>query len=351
MQIGIVGLPGSGKTALFNALTKAHAATGPAGFSMEPNRGVVHVPDPRLVALSRMYAPKKTTPASVDFVDIAGLVAGSSKGEGRGNQFLAHIRTADALVHVVRCFDNDDGPPAPMADVETIETELILADLESVEKQMEKAEREARKGAAEAKARFARLQELEPHLSDGKPARDLPNAAERRDIFMLTDKPVLYVANVSEEYVSGDSPCALQMREALGSNATVVEVSAQIESELADLSEEEAAEFMEDLGLAEPGLDRLIRASYDLLGLMSFLTAGQDECRAWSIPKGTRAQDAAREIHSDIARGFIRAEIIHWEDLVNAASWSAAKERGQARLEGRDYIMRDGDVVNFRFQV
>jgi len=351
MQIGIVGLPGTGKTALFNALTRAHAATGTAGFSMEPNRGVVHVPDPRLVALSEMYEPKKTTPAHVDFVDIAGLVAGSSKGEGFGNQFLAHIRNADALVHVIRCFESAEGAPNPVADVETIETELILADLESVEKQMEKAEREARKGAPEAKEKHARLKELEPHLSEGRPARVLPGAAERRDIFMLTDKPVLYVANVSEDHVTGGSPCAAELRAALGEGAPVVEVSAQIESELADLPEDESREFMSDLGLTEPGLDRLIRASYDLLGLMSFLTAGKDECRAWSIPKGTRAQDAAREIHSDIARGFIRAEIINWEDLVRAGSWSAAKEQGHARLEGRDYIMRDGDVVNFRFQV
>lgn len=351
MQIGIIGLPGTGKTALFNTLTRAHAVTGAAGFSMEPNRGTVLVPDARLDALSAMYEPKKTTPAHVDFVDIAGLAAGSSKGEGRGNQFLAHIRNADALVHVVRCFTGLDAAPTPVADAEVLETELILADLQSVEKQMEKAEREARKGAEEAKRRQAVLRALEPHLSAGKPARALPDAGSRRDVFMLTDKPVLYVANVAEEHAGGGSPCADELRVALGEVVPVVEVSARIESELADLPAAEAAEFMADLGVSEPGLDRLIRASYDLLGLMSFLTAGKDECRAWSIPRGTRAQDAARAIHSDIARGFIRAEIIHWEDLVKAGSWSAAKELGHARLEGRDYIMRDGDVVNFRFQV
>ncbi|HEY3268847.1 MAG TPA: redox-regulated ATPase YchF [Armatimonadota bacterium] len=355
MHIGIVGLPNTGKTALFNALTHAHAAVGVYSFTtVEPNHGSAQVPDARLTKLAEIFDPKKTTPATVDFVDIAGLAKGASQGEGLGNQFLGHIRQVDAIVHVVRCFTHAEAPdelPNPADDVETLEIELILADHQSVAKQKEKADREAKKGTAGAKARYEMLSELLAHLADFKPARTLAGGAERHDMFLLTDKPVLYAANVAEDYAAGGSPDAAKLREALGAGAHVLEISAGIESELADLPADEAAEFMASLGMPEPGLNRLIRESYSLLGLMSFLTAGKDECRAWSIPVGTRAQDAAREIHSDIARGFIRAEIISYDDLVAAGSWSAAKEKGHARLEGRDYIMLDGDVVNFRFQV
>ncbi len=355
MQIGIVGLPTTGKTSLFNALTRGHAALGRFGFtSMEPNRGTAHVPDARLDALSRLYEPKKTTPATVDFVDIAGLVKGSSAGEGLGNQFLAHIRNVDAIAHVIRCFSYHDDPdrqPDPVGDMETVEMELILADLQSVEKQKDKAVRNLHKGGAEAKKALDVLEALYEHLSAGKPARELPGADERRDIFMLTDKPVLYVANVAEEYANGGSPYTDQLRSALGPDARIVEISAGIEGELAALPPEEAAEFMTDLELKEAGLDRMARESYALLGLMSFLTAGKDECRAWSIKIGTRAQDAAGTIHSDLARGFIRAEIVNYQDLLDCGSIHAAKEKGLVRREGRDYIMQDGDVMNVLFQV
>lgn len=355
MQIGIVGLPTTGKTSLFNALTRGHAALGRFGFtSMEPNRGMAHVPDARLDALSRLYEPKKTTPATVDFVDIAGLVKGSSTGEGLGNQFLAHIRNVDAIAHVVRCFSFHDAPgtsPDPVGDMETVEMELILADLQSVEKQKDKVVRNLYKGGAEAKKALDVLEALYEHLSAGKPARELPGADERRDVFMLTDKPVLYVANVAEEYVNGGSPYTDQLRSALGPDARIVEISAGIEGELAALPPEEAAEFMTDLGLKEAGLDRLTRESYALLGLMSFLTVGKDECRAWSIKIGTRAQDAAGTIHSDLARGFIRAEIVNYQDLLDCGSIHAAKEKGLVRREGRDYNMQDGDVMNVLFQV
>lgn len=356
MQIGIVGLPNAGKSTLFNALTRAGAQVGNYAFTtIEPNHGIAPVPDHRLKALADIFHPQKYTPASVEFVDIAGIVKGASKGEGLGNQFLGNIRNTDAVVHVVRCYPNPDTPDVrndPADDVETILTELILADLQSVEKQIQKAEREARKGTAEAKARLSMLKDLETHLGQGKPAREMTGAEERRDFFLLTDKPVLYVANVEEQYAgAGGSPEAQKLRDALPPDTHVLEISARIESELVDLDPEEASVFMEELGITESGLNKLIRESYYKLGLISFLTVGEDECRAWTITAGTRAQDAAGEIHTDISRGFIRAEILPWETLVETGSWAAAKEKGAARLEGRDYIMQDGDVVLFRFQV
>jgi GTP-binding protein YchF len=356
MQIGIVGLPNAGKSTLFNALTRAGAQVGNYAFTtIEPNHGIAPVPDHRLRALADLFHPQKYTPAAVEFLDIAGIVKGASKGEGLGNQFLGNIRSTDAVVHVVRCYPNPDMPDErndPADDVDTILTELILADLQSVEKQVQKADREARKGGAEAKARLAELQALVTHLGAGKPAREMPGADARKDYFLLTDKPVLYVANVEEQYAGvGGSPEAAKLRAALPPDTHVLEISARIESELVDLDAEEAAVFMEELGITESGLDKLIRESYYKLGLISFLTVGEDECRAWTIKAGTRAQDAAGEIHSDISRGFIRAEILPWETLVETGSWAAAKEKGAARLEGRDYIMQDGDVVLFRFQV
>ena len=356
MQIGIVGLPNTGKTSLFNAITRSHAAVGAYPFTtVEPNQGTAPVPDSRLQALATIFDPKKITPATVEFVDIAGLAPGASKGEGLGNKFLAQIREVDAIVHVVRCFtlaEEPDNPVNALNDAETMEMELILSDLQSVGKQIHKAGRPVKKGDNAPKWTLDELKALEAHLSDGQPGRTLAQGTEnRRELFLLTDKPVIYAANVSEAFVAGGSPDADKLRDALPQGTHVLEIAAAIEAELADLEEDEAREFMADLGLAEPGLNRLIQHGYDLLGLMSFLTAGRDEVRAWSIRKGTRAQDAAREIHSDIARGFIRAEIISFDDLMATGSWAAAKEKGQARLEGRDYIMLDGDVVNFRFQV
>jgi ribosome-binding ATPase len=363
MQIGIVGLPNAGKSTLFNALTRAGAQIGNYAFTtIQPNHGIAPVPDDRLRALTAVYRPEKETPASVEFVDIAGLVKGASRGEGLGNQFLGHIRNVDAIVHVVRAFPNPDAPeevPDPADDVQTILTELILADLQTVERQMEKAEKAFRtKGGAANRQALDDLQQVEAHLSAGHPARTLEGRERRKEIFLLTDKPVLYVANVEESDVTGGSPLGDQLRagvpesEHLPEGTHVLEISARIESELVDLPDEEASEFMADLGIEEPGLNRLIRESYSMLGLISFFTVGEDECRAWSIPQGTRAQDAAAEIHTDIARGFIRAEVIAWNKLVECGgSWAAARERGWARLEGRDYLIQDGEVSHFRFQV
>jgi GTP-binding protein YchF len=287
-------------------------------------------------------------------VDIAGLSQGASRGEGLGNQFLGHIRNVDALVHVVRCFTDPTDPdnaPNAVDDEETLRTELLLADLQSIGKQIERVEREARKGTPEAKRRLAALKAMEEHLSGGGLAKDLDEPEAHHETHLLTDKPVIYVANVDEKYAAGGCPEAARLKNALPAGSHVLEISARIESELVDLAEEEREEFMRDLGIPEPGLDRLARDCYSMLNLISFLTVGPDECRAWTIRRGTRAQDAAGVIHSDLARGFIRAEIIPWEVLVEAGSWHAAKERGAARLEGRDYIVQDGDVIQVRFQV
>ena len=348
LDVGIVGLPNVGKSTLFNAITKAGAEAANYPFcTIEPNVGVVDVPDARLNVLHEMYQSKKTTPASVRFVDIAGLVAGASKGEGLGNKFLEHIRQVDAIAHVVRCFEDTNithvaATIDPVRDIETILTELCLADLEVLEKRIMKLAKLAKSGSKEAKAEDEVLRRIKACLEEGKSARSLDLTEDElsliREMNFLTLKPMLYVANVAEDEAAKDG-------------SEVVVVSARVESEIAELDAEDAKSFLEELGLSESGLDRLIKAAFELLGLLTFLTAGPDECRAWTIVRGTTAPKAAGKIHSDIERGFIRAEIVNYDDLVAAGSTAAAREKGQVRLEGKDYVMQDGDVTYFRFNV
>lgn len=364
LEVGIVGLPNVGKSTLFNAITKAGAEAANYPFcTIEPNVGVVAVPDERLDVLTKMYSSKKTTPASVRFVDIAGLVKGASKGEGLGNKFLEHIRQVDAIAHVVRCFDDENithvaDTTDPVRDIETIQTELCLADLETVEKRIAGLAKILKSGNKDAKVAEEILTRIKNSLDEGKPARSLDLSDEElsaiRDTNLLTLKPTLYVANISEDEVADfeNNPYVKKVFDvAKNENAGVVVICAKVESEIAELDAEEAKEFLEELGLKNSGLDRLINAAFDLLGLMTFLTAGPDECRAWTIVKGTPAVKAAGKIHSDIERGFIRAEIVNYDDLVKLGSIAAAREKGLVRLEGKEYIMQDGDVTYFRFNV
>ncbi len=364
MKLGFVGLPNDGKSTLFNSLTKAGAESANYAFcTIDPNVGVVAVPDPRIQVLSKMNQSEKEVPAVVEFVDIAGLVKGASKGEGLGNQFLAHIREVDAIVHVVRCFENSniihvEGSVDPLRDIETINLELIFADLEVIERRLTKGIKGMK--TEEIKKEIAMLERLKAHLEEGQLARKFEPADEDEEAFLksyqlLTYKPVIFAANVNEDELADDGASneyVAKVREmAAGDGSEVFVICAQIEQEIAELDEEEKKMFLEDLGISESGLDKLIQASYRLLGLISYLTSGPTETRAWTIERGTKAPQAAGKIHSDFERGFIRAEVVSYEKLVECGSFNAAKEKGLIRSEGKEYVFQDGDVVLFRFNV
>ena len=361
IKCGIVGLPNVGKSTLFNALTKAGIAAANFPFcTIEPNVGVVPVPDERLGALAEIVKPQKCIPTAVEFVDIAGLVAGAASGEGLGNKFLAHIREVDAICHVVRCFENDDvihvnNKVDPIADIETIDTELALADLESVDKALQRAERAAKTGDKDAKARVEVLARVRAGLDAGKPARALAlsddDRDQVRDLFLLTLKPVMYVANVLEDGFGDNAHLDAVRARAAGEGAEVVPVSAAIEEELSQLEDEDRNAFLADLGLEEPGLNRVIRAAYKLLGLQTYFTAGVKEVRAWTVKGGSTAPQAAGVIHSDFEKGFIRAETIGYDDFIRYRGEAGAREAGRLRLEGKEYRVQEGDVLHFRFNV
>jgi GTP-binding protein YchF len=361
IKCGIVGLPNVGKSTLFNALTKAGIAAANFPFcTIDPNVGVVPVPDPRLQALSDIVHPQKIIPTSIEFVDIAGLVAGASKGEGLGNKFLAHIREVDAIAHVVRCFEHPDivhvaGKIDPISDIETIDTELALADLESVDKALNRVEREAKANVKEAIARRPGLQKVRAVLNEGRPARsadlDDEEKALLRDLFLLTLKPLMYIANVKEDGFTNNPHLDRVRERAAQEGAEVVPVCAAIEEELAQLDDADKLAFLADMGLDEPGLNRVIRAGYKLLGLQTYFTAGEKEVRAWTVKRGSTAPQAAGVIHTDFERGFIRAETVAYDDYIKYKGESGARDAGRLRLEGKEYIVKEGDVLHFRFNV
>ena len=361
IKCGIVGLPNVGKSTLFNALTKAGIAAANFPFcTIEPNVGVVPVPDPRLNALAAIVKPQKCLPTAVEFVDIAGLVAGAASGEGLGNKFLAHIREVDAITHVVRCFDNDDiihvnNRIDPLSDIDTIDTELALADLDSVEKALQRAERSAKTGDKDAKVRADVLTRVPDGLNDGKPARALELSEDDRlalrDLFLLTLKPVLYIANVLEDGFENNPHLDAVRARAAGEGAEVVPVSAAIEEELSQLEDDDRDAFLADMGLDEPGLNRVIRAAYKLLGLQTYFTAGVKEVRAWTVKGGATAPQAAGVIHTDFEKGFIRAETIGYDDFIQYKGEAGARDAGRMRKEGKEYLVQEGDVLHFLFNV